>query len=70
MREVTLSPTVYGFLGNPLPIYADRFSGHHGQQGQAIDALALAFGRGAIPITAFTTVARVKNGNRGRGGAV
>ena len=29
MRKVTLSPT-HGSIGDPLPIYADRFFGHYG----------------------------------------
>ena len=30
MRKVTLSPAVHGPVGDPLQIYADRFSGHYG----------------------------------------
>ena len=29
MRKVTLSPAAHGHVGDPLQIYADRFSGHY-----------------------------------------
>jgi len=30
MRKLTLSPAVHSPVGEPLQIYADRFSGHYG----------------------------------------
>ena len=51
MRKVTLSSAIHGPVGNPLQIYADRFSGHYEigsrlQAAQAIYAAVVADGAG------------------------
>jgi hypothetical protein len=37
MRKATLSLAVHGPVGDPLQIYADRFSGHYEDEGSDID---------------------------------